>query len=383
MIVKPCDLETTIFNKGNAFDSRNEVCFVGLGDKVWDIAYSDEPYGSKIKEIQDEIKTTDVLVFVNAKFDLHHLRNLGISVDSCRIWDCALVEFMLEGQTTPYPSMNKMAEKYGLPQKPDVKTQYWDNGIDTKDIPRDEIVSYLKDHDLTTTYAIYQLQKEAVSKKPLQFQRLVSLANQDVLVLAEMEYNGFYFDEELCKEKAVELEEKIKQLRMELNDYHNIEEFNTESGDHLSALLYGGTITISRKELVGTYKTGDRKGEDKYGWRDYDYTLPRLFNPLPKTELKKEGYWQTGEDVLRQLKCRDKAGKRLLEVILELAKLEKMVGTYYNGLPKLRESMNWKPNYLHGNLNQVTARTGRLSSTKPNLQNIAGDMKEVFRSRYA
>jgi DNA polymerase I-like protein with 3'-5' exonuclease and polymerase domains len=383
MIVKPCDLETTIFNKGNAFDSRNEVCFVGLGDKVWDIAYSDEPYGSKIKEIQDEIKTTDVLVFVNAKFDLHHLRTLGISVDSCRIWDCALVEFMLEGQTTPYPSMNKMAEKYGLPQKPDVKTQYWDNGIDTKDIPRDEIVSYLKDHDLTTTYAIYQLQKEAVSKKPLQFQRLVSLANQDLLVLAEMEYNGFYFDEELCKEKAVELEEKIKQLRMELNDYHNIEEFNTESGDHLSALLYGGTITISRKELVGTYKTGDRKGEDKYGWRDYDYTLPRLFNPLPKTELKKEGYWQTGEDVLRQLKCRDKAGKRLLEVILELAKLEKMVGTYYNGLPKLRESMNWKPNYLHGNLNQVTARTGRLSSTKPNLQNIAGDMKEVFRSRYA
>lgn len=383
MIVKPCDLETTIFNKGNAFDSRNEVCFVGLGDKVWDIAYSDEPYGDKLKEIQDEIQATDVLVFVNAKFDLHHLRNLNVSFGECRIWDCALVDFMLEGQTTPYPSMNKMAEKYGLPQKPDIKETYWNNGIDTKDIPRDEIVSYLKDHDLTTTYAIYQIQKEAVSKKPTQFQRLVSLANQDLLVLAEMEYNGFYFDEGLCKEKAIELEEKIKDLRMELNDYHNIEEFNTESGDHLSALLYGGTITISRKELVGTYKTGDRKGEDKYGWRDYDYTLPRLFNPLPKTELKKQGYWQTGEDVLRQLKCRDKAGKRLLEVILELAKLEKMVGTYYNGLPKLRQEMNWKPNYLHGNLNQVTARTGRLSSTKPNLQNIAGDMKEVFRSRYA
>lgn len=382
MIVKPCDLETTIFNKGNAFDSRNEVCFVGLGDKVWDIAYSDEPYGTKIKEIQDEIQATDVLVFVNAKFDLHHLRNLNVSFGECRIWDCALVDFMLEGQTTPYPSMNKMAEKYGLPQKPDIKETYWNNGIDTRDIPRDEIVSYLQEHDLKTTMAIYEIQKEAVSKKSIQFQRLVSLANQDISVLADMEYNGFYFDEALCKQKAIELEQKIKDLRMELNDYHNIEEFNTESGDHLSALLYGGTITISRKELVGTYKTGDRKGEDKYGWRDYDYTLPRLFNPLPKTELKKEGYWQTGEDVLRQLKCRDKAGKRLLEVILELAKLEKMVGTYYNGLPKLRQEMNWKPNYLHGNLNQVTARTGRLSSTKPNLQNIAGEMKVVFRTRF-
>jgi DNA polymerase I-like protein with 3'-5' exonuclease and polymerase domains len=382
MIVKPCDLETTIFNKGNAFDSRNEVCFVGLGDKVWDISYSDEPYGHKLKEIQDEINKTDVLVFVNAKFDLHHLRNLGVSFSEVRIWDCALVDFMLEGQTTPYPSMNKMADKYGLPQKPDIKETYWNNGIDTKDIPRDEVVSYLQDHDLKTTLAIYEIQKTLVDKKPKEFQRLVSLCNQDILVLQEMEYNGFYFDELRCKQKATELEVQIKDLRMELNDYHNIEEFNTESGDHLSALLYGGTITISRKELVGTYKTGDRKGEDKYGWRDYDYTLPRLFNPLPKTELKKEGYWATGEDVLKQLKCRDKAGKRLLEVILSLAKLEKMVGTYYNGLPKLREEMNWKKNYLHGNLNQVTARTGRLSSTKPNLQNIAGDMKEIFRSRY-
>lgn len=382
MIVKPCDLETTIFNKGNAFDSRNEVCFVGLGDKVWDIAYSDEPYGHKLKEIQDEIENTDLLVFVNAKFDLHHLRNLGISFTGTRIWDCALVDFMLEGQTTPYPSMNKMADKYGLPQKPDIKETYWNNGIDTKDIPRDEVVSYLQEHDLKTTLAIYEIQKTLVDKKPKEFQRLVSLCNQDIIVLQEMEYNGFYFDESRCKQKATELEVQIKELRMELNDYHNIEEFNTESGDHLSALLYGGTITISRKELVGVYKTGERAGQDKYGWRDYDYTLPRLFNPLPKTELKKEGYWATGEDVLKQLKCRDKAGKRLLEVILSLAKLEKMLGTYYNGLPKLREEMNWKKNYLHGNLNQVTARTGRLSSTKPNLQNIAGDMKEIFRSRY-
>ncbi len=382
MIVKPCDLETTIFNKGNAFDIRNEVCFVGLGDKVWDIAYSDEPYGHKLKEIQDEIENTDLLVFVNAKFDLHHLRNLGISFATTRIWDCALVDFMLEGQTTPYPSMNKMADKYGLPQKPDIKETYWNNGIDTKDIPRDEVVSYLQEHDLKTTLAIYEIQKTLVDKKPKEFQRLVSLCNQDILVLQEMEYNGFYFDESRCKQKATELEGQIKELRMELNDYHNIEEFNTESGDHLSALLYGGTITISRKELVGVYKTGERAGQDKYGWRDYSFTLPRLFNPLPKTELKKEGYWATGEDVLKQLKCRDKAGKRLLEVILSLAKLEKMLGTYYNGLPKLREEMNWKKNYLHGNLNQVTARTGRLSSTKPNLQNIAGDMKEIFRSRY-
>lgn len=382
MIVKPLDLETTIFSKGNFADRRNDVCFIGIGENVYEIAYADNPYGEAIKQVQQEIYEADLLVLVNAKFDLHHLKNLGIKFDHKRIWDCQVVDFMLEAQTTPYPSMNSMAEKYGLPMKPDIKEKYWENGIDTKQIPKEEIVSYLKDHDLTTTKAIYEIQKGLVSKESVQFQRLVSLANQDLLVLQEMEYNGFYFDEQSCLTAAQEHRKQINELRMELHDYHNIEEFNTESGDHLSCLLYGGTITIPRKEIVGVYKTGDRAGQEKYGWKDYSYTLPRLFNPLPKSELKKPGFFATGEDVLRQLKSRDKASKRVVDIILQLAKLEKMVGTYYEGLPKLREQMNWKDNILHGQLNMCMARTGRLSSSKPNLQNIAGSMKQIFKTRY-
>lgn len=382
MIVKPLDLETTIFNKGNFADRRNDVCFIGIGENVYEIAYADNPYGEAIKQVQQEIDEADLLVLVNAKFDLHHLKNLGIKFDHKRIWDCQVVDFMLEAQTTPYPSMNSMAEKYGLPMKPDIKEKYWENGIDTKQIPKEEIISYLKDHDLTTTKAIYEIQKGLVSKESVQFQRLVSLANQDLLVLQEMEYNGFYFDEQSCLTAAQEHRKQINELRMELHDYHNIEEFNTESGDHLSCLLYGGTITIPRKEIVGVYKTGDRAGQEKYGWKDYSYTLPRLFNPLPKSELKKPGFFATGEDVLRQLKSRDKAAKRVVDIILQLAKLEKMVGTYYEGLPKLREQMNWKDNILHGQLNMCMARTGRLSSSKPNLQNIAGSMKQIFKTRY-
>ena len=381
MIVKACDLETTIFNKGNAFDDRNEVCFVGLGETLWDIQYTEEPYGEKLREIQNDIDSVDILLFINAKFDLHHLRNLGINFNHKRIWDCQLVDFMLEGQTTPYPSMNGMAQKYGLQSKDDKIAAYWEAGICTKGIPYDEITEYLR-HDLKTTEEIYNIQKELVELKDKKFQRLLSLMNQDLLVLQDIEYNGFYFNEEACLERAKYSQKQIDELRMELHDYHSIEEFNTESGDHISALLYGGTITIPYKESIGVYKSGDRKGEEKFGWKDKHHTLPRLFNPLPRTELKKDGYWATGEDVLKQLKTRSKPSRRVIEIILALAKLEKIVGTYYNGLPKLRESMNWKPNILHGNLNQVTARTGRLSSTKPNLQNISGEMKIIFTTRY-
>lgn len=382
MIVKAVDVETTIYNKGNCFDSRNVMCLCGVGDKVWDIQYSDEPYGHKLKEIQQEIDEADLLVLVNAKFDLHWLTRYGIKFNHKRIWDCQLVYFMLHAQTIPYPSMNMMAEEYGLEQKPNIAEKYWDAGIQTTEIPYDELSSYLQHHDLPTTEKIYHIQKELVKQNGKEFERLVSLANQDLLVLQEMEYNGLRYEEEVCKIESAKLEIQINELRMELHDYHSIPEFNTASGDHLSCLLYGGTINVQRREHVGVYKTGDRAGEDKYGWRDYAYTLPRIVTPIPKSELKKEGYWQTGEDVLKSLKCRDKAGKRVIEIILTLAKLEKMKGTYYDGLPKLREKMNWEPNFLHGNLNQCVAATGRLSSTKPNLQNLSGDMKNMFLTRF-
>tara|TARA_R110000751_G_scaffold28794_1_gene74777 strand:+ start:1081 stop:2229 length:1149 start_codon:yes stop_codon:yes gene_type:complete len=382
MNIEALDIETTISNKGNFADSTNAVCFVGIGDRVWNLEYDGEPYGESLREIQAAIDETDMLLFVNAKFDLHWLRKYGIDISAVKVWDCSLVDFMLEAQTTPYPSMNKMAEKYKLAQKPDIKATYWENNICTKDIPKDEIVDYLMEHDLPTTKAIYEIQQEQVNKRSKAFQRLISLANQDLLVLEEMEYNGLYFDEAKCLVKAEEITIEITGLQQEIYDYHDIEGFNTASGDHLSSLLYGGRIIIPRKEVIGTYKTGARSGEDKYGWKDQTYDMPRLFNPLPRTSLKKEGYYKTGAEILKQLKSRNKFDKRLLECILSLAKLEKVVGTYYLGLPKLRETMNWEHSMLHGNLNQVTAVTGRLSSTKPNLQNIAGALKEVFTSRY-
>lgn len=382
MLVKACDVETTTSNKGNAFDNSNRLCFIGIGNQGYEIEYrSDFPYGENLRKVQQEVDEADLLVFVNAKFDLHWLRKYGIQFEHKRIWDCMLVQFMLENQTHPYPSMNYMAEKYGLPQKPDIKTEYWEAGIDTTEIPYEVIFDYLVHHDLPTTLEIYNIQKKLVEDKGEVFKRLVSLHNQDLVVLADIEYNGLWFDEEGCLHEAERVEKEITDLRAELYTYHSIPEFNTESGDHLSALLYGGEIVIPRKELVGTYKTGERKGEDKFGWKHYTYYMPRLVNPLKNSELKKEGFYATGEDVLRSLKPRGDA-KKIIEVILKLSKLEKMVGTYYKGLPKLRQTMNWTNNILHGNINQVVAATGRTSSTKPNLQNLSGDMKSLFGTRW-
>ena len=188
------DVETTISNKGNPFDQTNKLCYVGIGDKLFDIEYSHDPYVPKLQEIQQKIDNCDILIGFNIKFDLHWINRYGINFSSKRIWDCQLVHFILSGQLHSYPSLNDVATYYGLGTKLDVvSSDYWKNGINTPDIPKSILEEYLQG-DLNLTYQVYLKQVEEVKAGGLALQRLISLHNQDLLVLQEMEFNGLLYN---------------------------------------------------------------------------------------------------------------------------------------------------------------------------------------------
>jgi DNA polymerase I-like protein with 3'-5' exonuclease and polymerase domains len=196
-----------------------------------------------------------------------------------------------------------------------------------------------------------------------------------------MEYNGLLFDETRSAELAEDLTEQIRRLDVLLMDYHNTPDFNSNSTEHLSALLYGGTINLKRREVIGVFKTGTRAGQPKERWVDYPVIFPKLITPLRGSELAKEGFYSTDEATLKSLKG-SKNAKELVELLLRRATLEKRLSTYYEGLVKLRKEMKWSEGKLHGQLNQCVARTGRLSSSRPNLQNFDGEIKELFNTRF-
>lgn len=379
------DVETTISNKGNPFDETNKLCYVGLLDtshNLFSIEYNDQPYKKHLEEIQSRITNAEVLVGFNLKFDLHWLRKYGINFMGKRLWDCQLVHFILTGQQYPYPSLNSVAAYYNLGSKLDVvATEYWANKIDTPNIPADILEEYLLG-DLQLTQKVYEKQQEefALCTKPMQ--RLISLHNQDLMVLQEMEYNGLIFDETKSTELGKELQTQITLLNKSLSEYHKLVEFNPSSNEHLSVLMYGGTIKVKRREVIGLFKTGDRKGQAKEKWVEHEIKFDRLVSPLKGSELTKEGYFSTDEATLKSLRG-TKYAKELVELILTRATLEKRLTTYYTGLVDLRTSMNWPVNKLHGQLNQCVARTGRLSSSRPNLQNFDGEIKQLFGSKYA
>ena len=123
--------------------------------------------------------------------------------------------------------------------------------------------------------------------------RLISLHNQDLLVLQEMEYNGMIYDYDKSKVLGDELHEQISKLNKRLYDYHSYDSFNPNSGEHLSAFLYGGNIKERFQRPIGHYKTGahaQAKLSINGKKRLIEFTKESLIR-FPRSELKKEGFY--------------------------------------------------------------------------------------------
>lgn len=372
MNILALDTETTTLNKGNPYDQRNRLVCISFARDNCSGAVHVDSIGNIIRDVE----TADLVVGFNFKFDLAWLLKVGVyQLSSKQIWDVQIAEFILSNQTNRFPSLNETCERYGLETKLDVvKTEYWDKGIDTDKIPWDVLASYAT-RDAELTLACYHAQRKLMT--PAQV-KLCFLMCQDLKILQEMEANGIPFDEQLCITRAKEVDDKISTLKGKLEAIYPTVPINFASNDHLSAFLYGGIVKEDGKEHIGFFKSGAKAGQPKYKNIIIEHRLPRIYQPLKGSEMAKAGNYATDEATLRKLK----GNKSLVNMLLELSKLEKLNGTYYNGLIKLRKEMNWEEGMLHGNFNQTTAQTGRLSSSRPNLQNFASELQDIFISKY-
>lgn len=393
------DVETTTSNKGNPFDLTNRLCTLGAlqindGVEIYtDFDFINKPFWLQEKLFQTMINEADLIIGFNIKFDLHWIRRYGFDFEGKRVYDVQLAEFLLSNQTYSYPSLDGVCEIYRLGKKLDiVKTQYWDCGIDTDEVPTDILFEY-QQQDIRLTYECYKVQQKLLEESGKL--TLLKMQCMDLLVLQEMEFNGIYFNTKDSIQFGNDTKESIVRIVSQLNSFTNNVPVNWSSNDHLSAILYGGVIKEDYQEPIGVYKTGARAGEVKMKWYVRIHEFPRLVEPLKGSEgsvtskLSDEEVkvgkgcriYATNEPTLRTLKPSKKA-RELINLILEQSKLEKIVSTYYHGLPSLMQKMNWKPDYIHGQFNQVVAVTGRLSSSKPNLQNFDTAIDVLFISRF-
>lgn len=370
------DVETTGATdgtKGNPFSEHNRLCYVGIfcdgNAYLHNIEYDNDPYGDTMDEIRSLLLANDIIIGFNVKFDLNWLRTYGIKeYRTKRIWDCQLFEFIVSRQNWKYPSLNDCLEFRGIPLKLNVvKTEYWDKGIDTDKIPQDVLERYLQ-VDLERTYSLYKKQREVYKTLTTDMQRLILISMQDVLPLQEIEYNGLFYDLTLSGTLAEANETGIDTHTECLNSLIGRNDINWGSHDHISSVLYGGVISF---DCIDTYSYiyADGKTKDKTRKGRKNVRFERLVEPLIRTELKKPGFFKTGEEVLGKLHAKGKA-KKIINYLLHVRKLNKLNSTYYRGFINIYDKMGWIDSLIHGNMNQCVAISGRLSSTKPNKQNL-------------
>lgn len=399
------DTESTTYEKGYPFSKPNRLMCVGTlhnGDlRYHDIEYSGLPYGQTLNLLKQLIEGSRLLVGFNLKHDLHWLRRYIPDIVFPTLWDCQLAEFILSSQRWPYPSLDEACRNRGLDPKLDlIKTNYWDVGIDTDKVPHAILQEYqLKDVELT--FQLYRIQTTLLEGNQL---RLFQLQNDDLQTLADIEWNGmdYDFDESLRRGEAVK--DELDNCYAALKELEPCPHINWNSNKHLSAVLYGGIINYEGTEIVTKlYKSGPKMVERK---AQLHIDFPQLVKPMKGTETLPTSRWddstlqnvnrsrreerktqigrcyETSEGVLKSLPARGKA-RKIIEIILKQSELEKLRGTYYEGLPKLRDKMQYIDTRIHGSINQCVARTGRTSSSGPNMQNFDGRLKVLFRSRYA
>lgn len=402
------DVETTTFAKGSPFSKYNRLCSVGIllgGDyRDFDIEYSNSPYGGHLEYIKDVVENATVLIGFNIKFDLNWIKRYVPSIVYPRIWDCQLAEFVLGGQLDPLPSLSECCERRGLGSKLDVvSSEFWDNGIDTPEIPWDILAEYQK-QDIILTNQLYQLQRADFENGDPRLYNAFKMQCEDLLVLHESEYHGLLMNfaeaDRLAEETLKEMNDIQEQLLIEGGDRR----VNWGSSDHVSAILYGGEIDFKvRVPTRRVLKSGEVKEGEKWGLETVKFagltapikrsegaaTMGLSDDELRRINAEKVAsgrkplrrVYSTDEATLRSLKGSKKL-KHIVDLCLRYSELKKLHGTYYTGLPKKSRDIGWEEGMLHGQFNMTIVPTSRLSSSDPNLQNLAGVTKPLFISRF-
>lgn len=323
----------------------------------------------------------------NLKFDLLYMRKFWPDqyrewVKSGGLpWDTMVVEYLLTGQENKMMSLDRASAKYGGTQKDDRIKEYWNSGIDTPDIPVDELTEYL-DHDVLNTQIVYEAQRKQVMDAGIL--ALVRVQMRALLAVTEAQHNGMYFDTQLAAERAaIYVEAKaqsmafIKDRMLKKFPDNMVSELNPVSPSQISKFFYGGDVKVrvdipmlddDGNEII--FKSGLKKGKVRTKKSIEIVTLEPIVKP--RGEPNAHGAYATSEDVIEKLSkyFTEKKQDDLAAVckhLLLVRNYTKQIGTYYVGY----SSLVWNDQCIHPNFNLALTDTGRLSCSSPNLQNVS------------
>ena len=266
-------------------------------------------------------------VLHNVKFDHEKFLFDKYSINMVNYVDTMILMYVLNENEESY-ALKKLATKYGkhfgFPDPSDTYEELFGKG-GFENTPLNVAYIYAcKDTHLT--WSLYQWQLEHLKKQPKLWHIAFDIEMPLIPVLLKMHYRGFNLDMEYAEKYLLELQEQISKMEEELAEY--FPDINLNSNQQLAEYLYG-TLKLPDNHNGSVDKEALKELADEY-----------------------EG----------------------VKILLEYRKLTKLKSTYIEPLPQ----KVWDDGCLHGEINQMGTKTGRLASENPNLQNIPPAARKIF-----
>ena len=313
-IIKEKIIGISIFNKKD-----NETYYINFKDN------------KQIKELKDIFENEEILkIGIDLSKTYILLKQEGINLKGIK-FDCSIAGYILN-PTNNKLKIENLAEQY---LEIDVNEVIGKDGnqrdkqinlFDEMNNEEEKIDETEEKKYAFYSYLIYELQE--ITTKKLEEIKAIDLFNNidipTITVLADMQWNGMYADEEELNKFGNQLKEQLE-IKTKMIYEMAGEEFNINSTKQLGEILF-----------------------EKM--------------KLPVVKKTKSGY-STDVDVLEKLKAEDP----IISEILDYRQLMKLNSTYVEGL---KQYINPKTKRIHSFFHQTITSTGRISSTEPNLQNI-------------
>ena len=357
------DVETSALGpKGSPswYYSENYLVLFGAQERDGDILNASEVTGA--------LATSPVLLIGHhLAFDIGWLfRAMAIPAQELRkpnilIWDTMVAEYLLRNQNLEKKSLSlkNTAVRRGLcPESWSIEEIK-----DVESIPRAKLISYNR-QDLSMTWELYNAQIQEIEKRGLSHEFFITQMQARKLTISA-EIRGLPFDvteatlekdyqETIRDSLAAEIESK---LDCDLN-----------SPKQLSTKLFGGKIdvTVDAPVLVNGetqyYKSGIKKGKIKTRKEKVTVEEKGVIVPMDSHPKTSSGYYSVDSNALSRYDT------NLIERILKYRDLQKAISTYYE--PFIQYAGDSIDGRIHAQLNHTVTATGRLSSSRPNIQNI-------------
>ena len=298
-------------------------------------------------------------VLQNSKYDMHILYWM-IGVKIVPYWDTLIGGYLLN-ENEPH-GLKVLWQKYCTGESAEVgKFGELFNGIEFNKIPPDVGYMYAA-FDPIMTYELYEFQYKYLDRDGDCCYKKGLERVADVFRNIEMPLIEVVFDMEA---QGVDIDTNLaQQLKQRYTTYMDnaLNEFNTQ----VAQLDEQGVFNDLRVKHPDKYNKISELGEVNINIGS-NQQLVILFYDVLKLDPPK-GQRSVGEEQLKQL------NHPLVSCILEYRGMSKLLSTYIDAIP---DHISKRTGKLHAHFNQYGAKTGRFSSSNPNLQNIPSKTKKL------